>query len=711
MRNHKLKARVSSIDFQDIGNYVNNLNKKIESEKLSFQELLPHVQKVFKTSLSSKQELDYCITSLWEANALRIFQCEKYNWINKNISGVVHLDNISSLDGSVVRSVGHQIVASMSALFYNPDVFSPKAKKFVSTFLPIFFGIYAETKKGVSKTSTVLGKSIAQMESFELKLRDNLIVKFHDVGVAVDGSAGVKVMCVNDSNHRCYLENCCLSEENKEKLLSQSHLNSLKPKNYGSITKKVDQETKKEQIVKRSNGTKTLTNIQADDLFKFFKIFLSLETPPQSLNRKNIFTSFGKLDQVLPGYENVREIIKNVIFKLGGKFIDDNKDKADFVICSYSYSRTILGLKNEKNHLLKDKKLVTIKFIAALVFQKCSINDYAYYQFTKTTKPEENICQCSKDPQFNGVEELPHILKSYKKEVQRLNSPQKAEEMFKEFCKRSGINYDVLHFNKGYWMTLMFAFEQVGYIDIESFKRESGGKNKKSPNQMSGKKARNILCGFKETIIPFLRDSLSQEKKNLIVELLSSFSELLFFSYAPLSIISNKDWRLQLWLISFNNRILLKKVFEKNVCKAINLHSHGQFGHLAAFVEKTANEGRTPLQYGTEFSESQFAKQNKVNTNNHIEDLAITWIESAWNRININKDVIRERSGKKKDYISLWEKTHQFKTFTLNNDSETKALLEKLAKYNYKESEHWFYEEGCVRFKSPPSLQNCIFFS
>ena len=41
-------------------------------------------------------------------------------------------------------------------------------------------------------------------------MRDNLVVKFRDVGVAVDGSAGVKIMCISDSNHRyiwCYIEN------------------------------------------------------------------------------------------------------------------------------------------------------------------------------------------------------------------------------------------------------------------------------------------------------------------------------------------------------------------------------------------------------------------------------------------------------------------------------------------------------------------------
>lgn len=84
----------------------------------------------------------------------------------------------------------------------------------------------------------------------------------------------------------------------------------------------------------------------------------------------------------------------------------------------------------------------------------------------------------------------------------------------------------------------------------------------------------------------------------------------------------------------------------------INLHSHGQFFHLPEFVEKTVSQKKTPLDFATEFSESIFAKLNKMNNNKHIEDISVSWIETSWREKTTNKDLVRKRSGNKNDFIS-----------------------------------------------------------
>lgn len=116
-------------------------------------------------------------------------------------------------------------------------------------------------------------------------------------------------------------------------------------------------------------------------------------------------------------------------------------------------------------------------------------------------------------------------------------------------------------------------------------------------------------------------------------------------------------------------------------------------------IEKTTKEKRTPVDYATEYSESIFAKLNKINNNKHIEDISQAWIETSLR--DLNNNVLRPRSGKKNDFIS---EDHKFTHFSFPNDLETQALLEALKKYNYKEQQHWHVDQihNLIVFQPPP---------
>ena len=47
---------------------------------------------------------------------------------------------------------------------------------------------------------------------------------------------------------------------------------------------------------------------------------------------------------------------------------------------------------------------------------------------------------------------------------------------------------------------------ELEFLDLEKFKSNSGGKSKKSPNQMSGEKTRNLLVEFESSILPYLTE-------------------------------------------------------------------------------------------------------------------------------------------------------------------------------------------------------------
>lgn len=126
---------------------------------------------------------------------------------------------------------------------------------------------------------------------------------------------------------------------------------------------------------------------------------------------------------------------------------------------------------------------------------------------------------------------------------------------------------------------------------------------------MSGKKARNILAGYKVTIIPFI--TLKGEKKNNVDSLLECMTVIQFLAYASYPILSDPKWRIQIWLYSFLERVLLKIVFGPKVKEAITLHTHGITGHLAPYTEKVVKDGRSPVQNSTEKFESKLANLNK----------------------------------------------------------------------------------------------------
>jgi len=237
---------------------------------------------------------------------------------------------------------------------------------------------------------------------------------------------------------------------------------------------------------------------------------------------------------------------------------------------------------------------------------------------------------------------------------------------------------------------------------LKLLKKNSGGRSKKSPNQMSGKKARNILAGYSETIVPYLK--VKGEDLKYCTSLLECITIIQFLAYSKLKLLSNPEWRIQIWIYAFVERVLLKKVFKNKVKNYITLHTHGITGHLAPYTEIVVKEERAPIENSTEKFESQFSKQNKINTNKQLDTLGVNWIESAMRNVFKEKEFNRERSGKTNlHYITSWKDNYKWKTVSLPYDEETKALLKILSENNYEQNKHWSISIDKVLFHPPPA--------
>jgi len=297
---------------------------------------------------------------------------------------------------------------------------------------------------------------------------------------------------------------------------------------------------------------------------------------------------------------------------------------------------------------------------------------------------------------------------AYWKEVNRLypNDKEKAEQKFKSFIKRSKVHFDGLHYIKGSYSVTMKGLSEDDLLDIELFKLKSGGKSKKSPNQMSGKKGRNILCDYENTIIPCLT-----QKGKLIEDQIKSLLDTLcciqFLCYSNYEVLSQPKWRIQTHLYAFVLRDSYKIVFKEKVNKVITLHTHGITFHLPSYTEEVIKDKRTPIQNSIEFSESQFAKQNKINTNKHQDTLAVNWIETARRDLFLNQAFKRKRDGKNNSKVHEWTKNRNWEPIVLENDGETKALLGTLKKFGYEngeQNEFWKVDvnENTITFVPPP---------
>ena len=340
---------------------------------------------------------------------------------------------------------------------------------------------------------------------------------------------------------------------------------------------------------------------------------------------------------------------------------------------------------------------MSIRFLAALVFGECSPQDYKHYHFTKNT-PAENkkSCPCTKDSSYIGINAYPAFLMSVWKEILRLtkkdesivNPEEKANQLFDDYIKRSIVFYDVLHYTKGNWSVIMDGLATCNLIDIKEFKLKSGGKKEKSPNQMSGSKARNTLAGYPRTILPHLKGS--EEEKRDVESLLECATVLQFLSYAPISILKDPLWRPQSWIYAFIERIFLKKVFKDKVNDYITLHTHGTTHHLPSFTDfVVCTLEKAPVECSTEKFESKFAKINKINSNKHEENVAVRHIEQSRSDSLLNHEVARKRNSKKHDNIEKWTDTYVWKKIVLPLDLESRALISILTSQGYKEQLHW----------------------
>jgi hypothetical protein len=334
-------------------------------------------------------------------------------------------------------------------------------------------------------------------------------------------------MGINDKwFHKCPFCNACFSPDNIGNLLSQAHLNNCIPKDYSSIEEsEINEERRKKIITNQSNGTKEFSNErQIDDFCDFLD-----EVEPNNQLKTLSFATFG--GGIIKGYEEVNSFIQSIVERLGGTY-HTTKERAEFIICTNNSAKKIL---ENKEHKLAKKKLVSVKFLAALSFGHCEKKDYIHYQFKPNTPEDTKKCPCSIDSNHNGIKEYPILLMAYYRELKRLfpNDENKVDSIFTSFLKRSRIHLDVLHYVKGNWMVVMAKLEELNLINIKEFKSKRGGKSKKSPNQMSGKKARNILAGYMDTIVPYLIAT----DKTYIISLLECMSVLQFLAYADYSIL------------------------------------------------------------------------------------------------------------------------------------------------------------------------------
>ena len=116
---------------------------------------------------------------------------------------------------------------------------------------------------------------------------------------------------------------------------------------------------------------------------------------------------------------------------MGGTYFTA-KERAKFIICSHSTAKKIL---ESRDHYLKHKILVSVKFLAALSFGHFKKEDYKHYQYTVDTKEDTKNCPCTIDPNHNGVKEYPVLLFAYYSELKRLfpNDEKKVDSLFQKF--------------------------------------------------------------------------------------------------------------------------------------------------------------------------------------------------------------------------------------------------------------------------------------
>lgn len=701
------KHQLEPVSVKEMGTFVEDLESLVKKEELEIQLLVPAVYKQY-TTLSGKQCLHFAHCSLWESAALTIFQMEKLGKVNEDLNGNITLFCISATDGSVIKNAGRQVFAAFNNVVFNEQYFENGAERLLRVPLPTYFGHFPETKANAKLVFKTLGREIAILESYPLKLRENLIVHFRDSGISADGGMGNKFFS-HKTKHRC-LE-CPTCFEDVEKMLSQRHLNNLPSKSFENIERdEMNEQKKKESITKHEHGTKEWASEKQQDIF-----YENLEAYAEKAERDPSFRplsgcSFATYGvSLLSTYKDVPKFLKQTITQLGGRFQND-KSKADFIICSHFSARKILGIHEPNSrkkapnldHKLKLKKLVNIRFVAALAFGHCTREDVRFYQFTVNTPLQDTtLCPCSTDSTFTGIQEYPIYIQSYWETLLEIHKKPVAERMFKEFITTSRLHFDCLHNSKGKYMTQLDVLDEDKKLDMEGFKAGNGSKKKKAPSQMSGKRARQVLCDYENTIIPHLKNVNETEKQN-IRELMRVSCGLQFFAYAPLSILSERLWRLQCWLYSFLDRELLKKVYSgDSLKKVLNMHVHSMHAHLAEYVEECVKKNRTPIQNSTEYSESRFAVLNKMNSNKHEESLTLNWIANG--RRHVFQGTNRNRNGSPFDCkFKKWQETHKWEAVKLPRDPETAALLEKLQKFGYHEGQHWRLTETEVVFEPPP---------
>ena len=233
-------------------------------------------------------------------------------------------------------------------------------------------------------------------------------------------------------------------------------------------------------------------------------------------------------------------------------------------------------------------------------------------------------------------------------------------------------------------------------------------KNGLTPNRMSGKKVRNVACGFKEAILPCLTNVVNEQQKELLIQLLVCLTELQFLAYAPHSIISIPFWRVQTWPTVLLFQQLAKKFFTENQLKElVSIHLIGMTLHLCKHSEEVVKMGHSLSSVSMEDVEHGFTSLNKITSNKQIFDTTKRFLTESKIQIH-NRKYSRSGTYIPKN-IEKWKKEHIWKEKSFIFDADVEAMLKTIASYGYKKGIHWDESrvnenQVIVTFKSPPQI-------
>lgn len=681
--------------------YIPTLEEMVTKEKIDFKYLTPQIfhQKI---KISPSKEYLNVFHELWQHFGLLIFQIEKMKGIKSSINGTIVLDILCGIDGSVIKGAGRQVLCAFAKIFFNSNYFISGVEQILKTPLPTYVLLGPETKLNTQNALKKIGAQICDLERFCCKIRENLCFNFQFKQYTGDGSDIWKFFCVSGgkSPHRCPYCTACFSEENKLDLLNQIHLNSKTTIDLKQIEEWENNDNKIQLALSKSN----IINVPFEERQTSVLIEQMERKDPINVLKGISFAVHGSgilcgsnfnifiNNETTESFSSVN-LLKRWVKKFGGTFIEKKKENAKFIFSNLYMAKKTL---NNPKHKYHNNTFLSIRFLPALVFGFSKIENFEHFKFTRDTKEiDSSTCPCVYNKFLLEPKSYPTLAVGYWERLEEVE-PNKEEtiNIYSNFINRVSSLLESLHANKSFQVTIWELMINLDIMNLRLFKKTLGGKKNKNPSQCSGTAIRNIVCGYKSTIMKCLNNNINQDLKEKLEYLLLLNSELQYFAYAPYKELKNRKLRIQVWPIAFQQRIMLKECFGDKVKGAINMHTHGMNSHLCEHIEIAVDKKFSLIEISMEQIERQFTYLNKLTSNKHENSLANTYLKQGRINLLLNKDFHRERTGKNTntEYIEEWTKQHKWRTQKLKIDTQVLALLNKMKKYGYKENQDWFIQ-------------------